>query len=47
MRSNKELLPHEFEASFQIKIALNILSNSENPLAAKENLYAALSALHR
>lgn len=46
MRSNKELTPREFEVSFQIKMAMNML-NAENTLAAKENLMAALSILHR
>ena len=45
MRSNAELTPREFEVSFQIKVALHML-NSENPLAAKENLMAALRTLH-
>ena len=45
MRSNNDLTPREFEVSFQIKVAMNAL-NSENPLAAKENLMAALKALH-
>ena len=45
MRSNAELTPREFEVSFQIKVAMNAL-NSENPLAAKDSLMAALRALH-
>lgn len=45
MRSNTDLTPREFEVSFQIKMAMNML-NSENPLAAKENLMAALRTLH-
>jgi len=46
MRSNKELTPREFEVSYQIKKALNMLSNYSDIDGAKENLYAALSALH-
>lgn len=45
MRSNTDLTPREFEVSFQLKMAMNML-NSENPLAAKENLMAALRVLH-
>ena len=45
MRSNAQLTPREFEISFQIKMALHMLSTQE-PLAAKENLMAALKALH-
>lgn len=45
MRSNTDLTPREFEISFQIKMAMNML-NSENPLLAKENLMAALRTLH-
>ena len=46
MRSNNDLTPREFEVSFQIKMALNMLGNHQNVLAAKENLMAALKALH-
>ena len=46
MLANTELSPKEFEVSFQIKLAMNML-NAENVLAAKENLLAALSVLHR
>lgn len=45
MRSNTDLTPREFEVSYQLKMAMNML-NSENPLAAKENLTAALRTLH-
>lgn len=46
MLSNTQLSPRDFEISFQIKMAMNML-NVENPLAAKENLLAALSIIHR
>jgi hypothetical protein len=46
MLANAELTPKEFETSFQIKMAMNML-NAENTLAAKENLMAALSIIHR
>jgi hypothetical protein len=46
MLSNKELTPKEFETSFQIKMAMNML-NVENTLAAKENLMAAMNVIHR
>lgn len=46
MRSNKELSAQEFEVSFQIKTALKMLTNYSDANAAKENLYAALRALH-
>lgn len=45
MLANKQLSARDFEISFQIKMAMNML-NSENPLAAKENLMAALRTLH-
>jgi Tfp pilus assembly protein PilF len=44
--ANTQLTPKEFETSFQIKLAMNML-NAENMLAAKENLLAALSIIHR
>lgn len=46
MLSNTQLSARDFEISFQIKLAMNML-NVENPLAAKENLLAALSVIHR
>jgi Tfp pilus assembly protein PilF len=46
MLSNTQISPRDFEISFQIKLAMNML-NAENPLAAKENLLAALSIVHR
>jgi Tfp pilus assembly protein PilF len=46
MLSNTQISPRDFEISFQIKLAMNML-NAENPLAAKENLLAALSIIHR
>lgn len=46
MLANSQLTPKEFETSFQIKLAMNML-NAENMLAAKENLLAALSIIHR
>lgn len=46
MRSNTDLTPREFEVSFQIKMALNALGNHRDIMAARENLYAALAALH-
>ena len=45
MKSNVELSPKEFEVSFQIKMAMNML-NADNTLAAKENLTAAIRKLH-
>lgn len=45
MRANTDLTPREFEIAFQIKMALHMI-NSDNPLAAKENLLAALKVLH-
>ena len=45
MRSNTDLTPREFEISFQIKMALHMLSTQE-PLAAKENLMAALNIIY-
>ena len=45
MRSNTDLTPREFEVSFQLKLALQMLV-SDNPLAAKKNVLAALKALH-
>ena len=46
MLSNTQLSARDFEISFQLKLAMNML-NVENPLAAKENLLAALSVIHR
>jgi Tfp pilus assembly protein PilF len=46
MLANTELSPRDFEISFQIKMAMNML-NMENMLAAKENLLAALSIIHK
>ena len=46
MLSNTQLSSRDFEISFQIKMAMNML-NIGNTLAAKENLLAALSIIHR
>lgn len=46
MLSNTKLSPRDFEISFQIKMAMHMLS-CENTLAAKENLTAALNVIHR
>lgn len=46
MLANKQLSARDFEISFQIKMAMNML-NVENMLAAKENLLAALSIIHK
>ena len=45
MRSNAQLTPREFEVSFQIKMAMNML-NYGNVDGAKESVLAALKALH-
>lgn len=49
MLSNTKLSPRDFEISFQIKMAMHMLSceSCENTLAAKENLTAALNFIHR
>lgn len=46
MKANKDLTPHEFEISINIKRALNAINN-EKPLETKGFLYAALRELHR
>lgn len=45
MRANTELTPREFEVSFQLKMAINML-NYGNVDGAKESVLAALKALH-